>query len=906
MAISEKILKAPPSTAAAIDPRDHFGTVLYTGTGTTQSVNGGKYDAAGSFNGSSSYIDTNTTFTPTLMTFSAWVYPTSISHGSWYARNIISNRNGNTGGYNGIDFGVVTGTGKLYTRFSDGSNQGSTSSNTVALSSDTWTHLAFTVNTSAGEAKVYKAGSLLYTVTIGTGSQIATGNDFFIGRYWHTQEYYWNGMLDQIRFYDSVLSASEISDLASESYADSFKINFPTGKTAKALYRLNGNANDETGVYDGAATSMTWKYGVNFTPDIVWLKKRNGSKDHQLQDTSRGIGGLGGAKQIYPNGNWAESTNADANYFASFDSGGFTLGGNDYTNGSGETYAAWCWKVNGGTTASNSDGDITSTVQVNDDAGISIVLYTTNGSNSARVGHGLATTPKAVLIKKRSETGSWHFMTTAIDGSFDDFILDSTSAKSDSSLTAPTSTTFAAESGSTGTTMVAYCFHDVDSYQKIGSYTGNGSTNGPMVETGFEPAFVLIKTSANVNGGWGIHDNQRDPSNPRTRFIQAQSSGAESNDNTVQIMFYSDGFQVNTTHADWNGNGNVYIYLAIAAPPETTTPVLAKSFKVSTYTGNGTSQVIDSVGFKPDMVWVKPRSQTGHHSLFDVIRGTSMVLTPNQTGAEIDRTSNSAGITSFNSDGFAVNDPGGAAEDYYVNQNSVTYVAWSWKASGSTDILTAGSLDSLASINDDAGFSIVKYTGNATAGATIAHGLSAAPEFMLIKNLDRAGYGWLVYHAGIGATKYLVMNTDDREATQTSIFNDTAPTSTVFTLGSDTFGNYNGDRYIAYCWRPITGYSKFGTYTGQTAGVTVTTGFEPDFLMIKASQGSYDEHWAILDSVRGSGKVVNPNRDNAESDSTLNTFTTSSTGFSFPHQDTADAMLNENGVTYIYAAFKMN
>ena len=119
-----------------------------------------------------------------------------------------------TGNYNGIDFGIVTGTGNLYTRFSDGSNSGSTGSNTVSLRSDVWTHVAFTVDTSAGEAKVYKNGSLAYTVTIGTGSGIATGNDFYIGRYFNASEAYWNGKIDQARIFNTALTQSQITALS--------------------------------------------------------------------------------------------------------------------------------------------------------------------------------------------------------------------------------------------------------------------------------------------------------------------------------------------------------------------------------------------------------------------------------------------------------------------------------------------------------------------------------------------------------------------------------------------------------------------------------------------------------------------------------------------------------------------
>jgi hypothetical protein len=320
--------------------------------------------------------------------------------------------------------------------------------------------------------------------TTGTLSLNLANNIGIVGALATTTQNF-NGLIDQVQIYDEVLSGSEVTSLYNESYADSFKVNFPTGKTVKALYRLNGNGNDETGVYNVTTISnVTWKYGVNFEPDLCWIKRRDGTENNYLQDSVRGS-----TKTIYSNLTNAEYNETTA--VTSFDSGGFTLGTYNGVNNSTETYVGWCWKVNGGTTSSNSDGDITSTVQVNDDAGISIVTYTTNGNNAARVGHGLATTPKIVLIKNRSASGAWHFMTTAIDGSFDDLILNSNSAKSDSSLTAPTSTTFASESGAASNTRVAYCIHDVDSYQKIDSYTGNGNANGPLVETGFKPAFLM-------------------------------------------------------------------------------------------------------------------------------------------------------------------------------------------------------------------------------------------------------------------------------------------------------------------------------------------------------------------------------------------------------------------------------
>jgi hypothetical protein len=150
----------------------------------------------------------------------------------------------------------------------------------------------------------------------------------------------------------------------------------------------------------------------------------------------------------------------------------------------------------------------------------------------------------------------------------------------------------------------------------------------------------------------------------------------------------------------------------------------------------------------------------------------------------------------------------------------------------------------------------------------------------------------------------LYLNTSDSQQNGAGdYFRDSAFTSEVFGLGNDIYGpNVSGTNMIAYCFTSIPGYSKVGSYIGQTAGVTIYTGFQPRFIMVKASQATYPENWAILDAVRGSGKCLNPNLSNAETDSTLNTFTTTATGFSFPNQNIADAMLNENGYKYIFLA----
>ena len=304
---------------------------------------------------------------------------------------------------------------------------------------------------------------------------------------------------------------------------------------------------------NGSTQSLT---GLGFKPDLVWIKNRNGTNPNGLWDSTRGAG-----KLLVSNTDAAESGNA-GDLMGSFDADGFQVNRQyltntayDNTNWGAGTYVAWCWKANGGTTSSNTDGDITSTVQANTEAGFSIITYQTNGSNSARVGHGLGTTPKIVLIKKYGSSGAWHFMTTQIDGSFDDLILNTNATKSDSGLTAPTSTTFAAESGSSGEDMICYAFAEISGYSKFGTYTGNGSTQS-ITGLGFQPSWVLIKSATQV-ANWLLFDSVRGA----TKGLSPNDSAAEITNANMLTSFDSDGFSLGN-QTSVNANTETYIYMA--------------------------------------------------------------------------------------------------------------------------------------------------------------------------------------------------------------------------------------------------------------------------------------------------------------------------------------------------------
>ena len=640
-----------------------------------------------------------------------------------------------------------------------------------------------------------------------------------------------------------------------------------------------------TVLYNGTSASQSIT-GVNFQPDWVWIKRRSSAENSALYDSNRGIN-----KQLESNTSNAEATNtAPYEGFTAFNSDGFTVGNNGGTNSSGQTYVAWNWKVNGGTTSSNSDGDITSTVQVNDAKGISVVTYTTNGSSSARVGHGLATTPKAVIIKNRSTSGAWHFMTTAIDGSFDDLILNDTNAKSDSSLTAPTSTTFASESGAASNTRVAYCIHDVAGYQKIGVYQGTGSSNGgPIINLGFEPAFLMIKNTGISTAGsyWAMYDNKRTTSNPRGTILKANDNGGDFSADSLDINFLSNGFQVTGTYDAINDSGVEHLYWAIAGDSSTATPTLANSQKTTLFTGRNTT--VTGVGFKPDMVIVANRAVANGSFLIDSLRGPSMTLWPPGNYLAESRSS----VTAFNADGVTIGS--------YTSIGTGNNVLWSWKAGIIPSINNDGATESVISVNQAAGFSMVKWTGSGSA-TTIGHGLGAVPQFIIVKNLDE-NQKWRVYNNTSGATKYMSLNDDYGEGTSSAIWNDTAPTSTVFSTGTDTSVGGNGDNFIAYCWTSIANYSKVGTYVGSSSALTVNVGFAPSFAIFKRIDAGATGGWRVFDTVRGTDKSYTLNSDAAEYDDTANYVDFTSTGFSFStSQQNPD--INANGGNYIYIAFK--
>ena len=342
----------------------------------------------------------------------------------------------------------------------------------------------------------------------------------------------------------------------------------------------------QTKIYtgNGGALAVTNDGNSNLQPDLAWFKKRGGSEGHALFDTSRGIDRFLSASSTAVEQHQPTTGNTDADDIASFDSDGFTFqGGGGAINQSSNTYVAWQWKANGGTTTTNdasatSVGTIDSVYQANTTAGFSIITYT--GTNAAgTIAHGLGAVPNVVITKNRNNAYGWpvyhHKNTSAPETDF--LLLNTTDATVDNANrwndTAPTSTVFSVKQSAetnnsdNSDTFVAYCFSEIQGYSKFGSYKGNGDADGTFVYTGFKPAWIMTKRTDANNEAWNIQDFKRSPFNVQDNFIQTDSDAEGSAGGTGIWDALSNGFKLRQNLSSTNNSGSNYIYMAFAESP---------------------------------------------------------------------------------------------------------------------------------------------------------------------------------------------------------------------------------------------------------------------------------------------------------------------------------------------------
>ena len=337
-------------------------------------------------------------------------------------------------------------------------------------------------------------------------------------------------------------------------------------------------------------------------------------------------------------------------------------------------------------------------------------------------------------------------------------------------------------------------------------------------------------------------------------------------------------------------------------PNYTTINKSTDHFNTKLYTSTGNDNLaITGVGFEADLTWIKKRavvsgSNTNEaHMWADQVRGANYYLNSSSTAANA---SSSVDLKSWQSDGFTL------GTNNRVNQGSTphTYASWNWKAGGGQGSSnTDGSINTTyTSVNTTAGFSISTYTGTGS-NATVGHGLGVAPKMIIVKQLNSTNY-WTVYHKSLSANSWVYLNTTDAVASNTAMWNNTEPTSSVFSIGTYTNTNQSGSTYIAYCFAEKTGYSKFGKYQGasSTNGAFIYTGFKPTFFMAKCIDNA--ENWYIFDNKRLGYNVENAQlyADTESSEATTDYADILSNGVKYRYNSVG---LNGSSNNYIYMAF---
>ena len=398
-------------------------------------------------------------------------------------------------------------------------------------------------------------------------------------------------------------------------------------------------------------------------------------------------------------------------------------------------------------------------------------------------------------------------------------------------------------------------------------------------------------------------------------FEMAVCDGNSDAQNNVIFNFGQDSsFAGNKTaqgNQDSNSIGDFYYtpptdFLALCTsnlPDPAVIP--SEHFNTVLYTGNEATNAITGTGFQPDFVWIKDRGTLNTtynygHALYDSMRGALKHLRSNTTAAEGNQ---SDSLTSFDTDGFTVGS--------HVGQNELNegFVSWNWKAGGADVLNENGTIDSQVSANVDAGFSIVSYTGNGVNGATFGHGLSSKPDLVIIKNRDDGTRNWMVQVGSEGYGGALFLQGTNSFTASTLYWNSTSPTTSLVTVGTHTATNASAQNLIAYCFHSVEGYSKVGSYTGNSSadGTFVHCGFRPAYVMVKDTENS-SWPWWIHDTARNpinpSTKQLRPNSSAAEyDDATYTALDIVSNGFKWR---TSEAQVNANGETFIYIAFAEN
>ena len=634
-----------------------------------------------------------------------------------------------------------------------------------------------------------------------------------------------------------------------------------------------------TYIYKPAAdfTNYSINNGIDLSTKggMTWFKARDAAQNNLVYDTARG------SSSGSPNALITNSTSAQQTAFFDYvtpNTNGFTVnylsGGGQLTN-SGINFASWTFREQ--------------------PKFFDVVTYTGDGTTPRNISHSLGSVPGCIIIKRTDSTGNWIVYHRSLNGGVNPqqylLFLNSTleqipdTGSTTLANTVPTSTQFTVGTSSnvnaSGGTYVAYLFaHDAggfgatgtDNVVSCGSFTGNGSST-VSINLGYEPQWVMFKsTDASAgNSQWLMFDNMRGfPTfGQGASYLKANSSDAEGT-NWPYVGVNATGFQVAN---DVAATGS-FIYIAIRKGPMKVPTDGTKVFKPQLYTGTGATSTVTGVGFTPDVLLNLQRNANGAF-FWDKLRGGNLMLRPPLTAAE---TTGGAGTTiQYGMDGYTL----GADTYGGLNVSGATY--------------SFNSLQRAPSFFDE-----VCYTGNG-ATQTVSHNLGAVPELMIAKGRS-SDNNWIVYSAPVGNTKALILNGNNVPITTVNWWNNTSPTSSVFSLGGSDAGNLSGATQVAYLFATCPGVSKVGSYTGTGASQIINCGFTAGarFVLIKRTDSTGG--WYTYDTARGMVTGTDPYLllNSTAAEVNANYVFTSSTGFTI--QAAAPAEINASGGTFIFLA----
>ena len=627
----------------------------------------------------------------------------------------------------------------------------------------------------------------------------------------------------------------------------------------------------QTWLYTGNGSTQTITNGIDLAGEggLVWVKNRSAGNGHALVDTARGNSSVLSTSS-------ASAQTISSNRVSGFLSTGFSVGNDTEVNGSGSNYASWTFREQ--------------------PKFFDVVTFTSSASGNKTFNHNLGAVPGCVIIKNTQTSDPWIVYHRSVgDNAY--LQLNSTAAQDPlPGAFSATSTTFTISSSLmyNSQTYVAYLFaHNAggfgltgtDNVISCGSYVGNGATAGPQVTLGYEPQWVLRKNVTAARGGpgtagsWSLVDNMRGMSQTTCPFLFANSSAAEdtSTVTTGYIIPNATGFVDTYTYPD-----DTYIYIAIRRGPMAVPTTGTSVFSPVARAGTGADVTVSS-GFPTDSALTYNRG------------GTNPIIASRLT-----------------STGYLAT-PSTAAEDV---GGTTVYQANPW------DVMSGIKLGTTSALTNQSGntfinymfrrapgfFDVVCYTGTGVAGQTFAHNLTVAPEMMIVKKRSSLG-SWYMYVSSLGATKYMQLNDNDVAQTSTQWWNDTEPTSTVFSLGDQGAVNGSGDTFVAYLFATVSGVSKTGSYTGTGTTQTIDCGFTSGarFVLIKRTDTKITTEpttgWYVWDSARGIVAGNDPyfllNSFAAEVTNT-DYVDTAATGFEI--SSTAPDAINASGGTFIFLA----